>query len=159
MMAYNTSLLRTVYWTVLYAPDVVGDKGPYTPANLQDIRVRISRNVRESGPYTCPIGVAEGEFVYFTGSNAVDQADSSVPAETPAIGLIVNKPTTTSCLLLHEGEPAIFSSLTPGSIYYLSTVGTITATAPTTPGEVVQRIGVAVNATTLLLTLGEETLL
>jgi len=159
MMAYESVLTRTVYWTVLYVPDLVGDRGPYTPGNLSDIRVKLSRNVRESGPYTCDTGVAVGEFVYFSGANTIDESENTNPLTVPAIGVVVNKPTATSCFLAHEGEVDGFTGLTSGAIYYLAATGGVSTTAPTTLGNVVQRVGIAINTTTLLLTLNQETLL
>lgn len=159
MMGYDTGLFRTVYWTSLFAPDFVGDKGPYVPANLEHIRVKLSRSVQESGPFSCPSGVSEGDFVYFTGSNSVDLADSTVLTKSPAVGVVVNKPTTTSCLLAHEGKIDLFSGLTPGSLYFLGVSGAISSTAPSSVGEVVQRLGVAINVTSLLLTIFEEVIL
>ncbi|MBD3261221.1 MAG: hypothetical protein GF334_05980 [Candidatus Altiarchaeales archaeon] len=156
MMAYESVLTRTVYWTVLYAPDFVGDQGPYTPANLSDVRVKVSRHVRESGPYTCDTGVSVLEFVYFSASGTVDEADSTDTAKIPAIGVVVNKPTTTSCLIAHEGEIEGFAGLTAGSSYYLTSTGGLSSTAPSTPGEVVQRVGIATSATTLFLTPNQE---
>lgn len=42
------------------------------------------------------------------------------------------------------------SSLTPGARMYLSTTGTISSTAPTGSGNIVQCIGIALSATTVL---------
>lgn len=48
-----------------------------------------------------------------------------------------------------QGLNNLYSSLTPGSYYYLGTIGTVTITAPSTTGNVEQIIGVAVNSTTI----------
>ena len=42
------------------------------------------------------------------------------------------------------------SGLTPGAKYYLGTAGGVTAVVPTTPGFIMQEIGVALSATTIL---------
>jgi hypothetical protein len=42
------------------------------------------------------------------------------------------------------------SSLTPGARYYLGVAGAVTATAPTASGAIVQCVGIALSATTLL---------
>jgi hypothetical protein len=59
----------------------------------------------------------------------------------------------------NQGTLNVFSCLTPGSIYYLNSGGisgrTLTEYPPTNAGEVVQRIGLALNASTLLIQLGE----
>ena len=41
------------------------------------------------------------------------------------------------------------TGLTPGSVYYLSTTGAATATAPSTAGQISQEIGVAVSTTAI----------
>ncbi len=115
-----------------------------------------------TAPYTCPVGVSVNDAVYITGADAVDQADASGAATSPAVGFVRFKPTATSCIVQSDGELSGFIGLTPGAIYYLSdsAVGAITATAPTTSGSTVQPLGFARNATTLvILVLAEDTLI
>jgi hypothetical protein len=70
----------------------------------------------------------------------------------PAIGFVVAKPTATRAIVKHYGEIGGFSGLTPGATYFLDTVaGAISAVAPLLLGNIVQRIGFARNATTIVL--------
>lgn len=55
-----------------------------------------------------------------------------------------------TALVYHEGKITGLTGLTPGALHFLSAVaGATTATAPSTAGNVVQQVGVALNATTL----------
>lgn len=102
------------------------------------------------GAWTVPSGVAVGDLVYVTGSFQADEADNDSLATAPAIGVVIAKPTATTATLAYFGETAVFSGLTPGVSYFLGENGGVTATAPSTSGEVVQRVGVAVASNTLL---------
>lgn len=103
------------------------------------------------GEYTCLAGDAVGDVVYVSAANTVAKADADDAAKRPAIGVIVYKKTSTAttCKVAFMGEVDVFTSLTAGATYYLSnTAGGKTATAPT-PNA--QPIGIAKNATTLVL--------
>lgn len=55
-----------------------------------------------------------------------------------------------TALVYHEGKITGLTGLTPGALHFLSAVaGATTAIAPSTAGNVVQQVGVALNATTL----------
>jgi hypothetical protein len=108
--------------------------------------------VNVSLPYVCPVGVAVGEAVFLDSADAVDQAASTVVSDRPCIGIVRSKPTPTSCVVQYSGELSVFGGLTPAATYYLSsTAGTITATPPSASGEIVQEVGWARNATTLVI--------
>ncbi len=120
----------------------VGGGGPVAPASSVE---------SAAGAWTVPMAAAVGDLVYVTGAFTADEADASSVATSPAIGVIIAKPTPVTATLSYFGETAVFGGLTVGADYFLDTVaGGITTTAPSTPGEVVQRVGVAINATTLL---------
>ena len=58
----------------------------------------------------------------------------------------------------NTSEPPIawpFTNLTPGAAYYLSPTvpGGITSTPPSSPGQIVQKVGFAKDATTLVFNL------
>jgi hypothetical protein len=99
------------------------------------------------GLFTCGAGVALGEWVYNSAANTVAEADADDTTKRPAIGPVVAKPSTTSCLVQTGGEYTT-SGLTAGAAYYLSaaTAGTITATPP--PGNA-QLVGWAKSTTVL----------
>lgn len=55
-----------------------------------------------------------------------------------------------TALVYHEGKITGLTGLTPGALHFLSAVaGATTAIAPSTVGNVVQQVGIALNATTL----------
>lgn len=107
--------------------------------------------VSAPGAFTVPVAVVVGDLVYITGAFAADEADASAPATTPAIGVVVAKPLATTATLRYFGEAGVFAGLTPGASYFLDTTpGGITTVAPSLPGQVVQRLGVALSGTVLL---------
>lgn len=109
--------------------------------------------------YTCPATVAVRDVVYISAANTVDRADATTAATMPVVGIVTAKPTlTTADVMVGTSEVGGFVGLTAGATYYGSLVaGGITLTAPTTVGQVVQKVGQARNTTTLLVQLGERT--
>lgn len=104
------------------------------------------------GTYTCPAGVAVLDAVYLSAAGAVDQADADDVSKQPLIGIVASKPGATTAIVTYYGELGGFVGLTPGDTYYLSTTpGQITNVAPGNPGDIVQRIGFAKDATTLMV--------
>jgi hypothetical protein len=107
------------------------------------------------GAYTANVAgtnAALGDMCYITGAGTI------TPALATAIGTIaqgfctaagtVGNPAT----IAFGGSNLNVAGLTPGTEYYLSkdTAGAITATAPSTPTQVVQPVGFAITATRLL---------
>ena len=87
-------------------------------------------------------------LVYLVSGTAVARADSGSGGTMPAIGVVTSlNATALTCEVATSGIVGGFSGLTPGDIYYAHTSGTIA----TTPGTVVQAIGVAISATQLQL--------
>lgn len=112
--------------------------------------------VSAPGAYTVPAGVAVGDVVYVTGANAADQADNAAIGTARSVpGVVVAKPTPVTATVCYAGEAAVYAGLTPGTTYYLGTTGAITTVAPVASGTVARRVGVAKNANTLVVTLGE----
>lgn len=108
------------------------------------------------GDYTVPVGVAVGDVVYSTGANAAAQADQAgIATARGVLGVVTAKPTPGTATVLYAGEASVFAGLTPGATYYLGAAGAITTVAPVASGTVVRRVGVARNATTLVVGLGE----
>lgn len=100
------------------------------------------------GTFTCLSGDAAGDWVYISAANTVAKADADDTAKLPVIGVIVSKPTTTSCVVQTTGQVTL-SGLTAGAIYYLSgAAGAITAT-PVSANAV--PIGIAKSTTVLVL--------
>jgi len=101
---------------------------------------------------------ALGHFVYVTGDliagvRQVTKVDITDRATMPAIGLLVRKPTATTCLVQIFGE-ILASGLTPPARYYVGADSKITDTPPL-PGvgaeAVIQVVGAALDSGTFLV--------
>jgi hypothetical protein len=105
-----------------------------------------------TGTYTCDAGVAVNDWVYVDGAGAAQKARADAAGTGGAIGIVTAKPTGTTATVQFAGEVTL-SGLTAGSAYFLSptTAGAMTATAPSTVGQFVQRLGRAKSATVLLI--------
>lgn len=101
--------------------------------------------------FTVPAAVVVGDLVYLTGADTADRADNTSETTTPARGIVLSKPTSTTAILVTSGEVSGFSGLTPGANQFLGTAGgLIESVAALIDGNFVQRVGEAINATTLL---------
>lgn len=118
---------------------------------MADLRELIG-TVAGSQFFNCPVGVSVGSIVYVSGANTVDKALAK-KANPDAIGIVIRKPTTTTCLVISHGKAGVFSGLTPGGVYYLSadTAGEVTDTPPSGVGDKVQLLGIAINSTDLYM--------
>jgi hypothetical protein len=98
--------------------------------------------------------LAAGDLVYVTATGTVAKADASASnASKTAVGFVLTAVTNGNPATVYlEGINDSLSGLTVGSRYFLSgtTAGGITATAPSTAGHVVQLVGVAVSANSLV---------
>lgn len=138
----------------------VGPTGPVGPAGTGG----------QDGYYSCPLITGPSGFctpgavVYSSGSDSVDLADNrygpdGAPVLMPAIGVVVSNPTSTMAVVRYAGELSIFTGLTVGATYYVGEVGTMTTTVPSDTGgspppSVVQVVGFAKDATTLVVKIG-----
>lgn len=105
-----------------------------------------------TGVFSCPPSITDGYAVFLTLPDIISLADANDPANRPAIGIVLNKPNATTAEVQFYGEMDGFTGLGPGVTYFLSeTPGQITEIAPVTPGSIVQKIGVAKNANTLVI--------
>ena len=112
----------------------------------------------EEGHDRCPVRrrdespVALRDVVYISGADTVALADADDPAKVPAIGVVVAIIDPTNCRVQLQGEVGGFGGLVPNTDYYLDTAaGGITAAPPIAPGSIVQKIGRARDATTLVV--------
>jgi len=103
--------------------------------------------------YTCTVAEQVRDVVFEAASNFVRQANAGIAGNMPAVGVIISKPTPTTCILAQSGEIPGYSGLSPGAPYFVSNSvpGTITPVAPSGSGHFVQRIGYSKNGTTLRL--------
>ena len=106
-----------------------------------------------------------GQPVYIQGADTVDLALADAKATSGVIGLVSDASIDSSAVgtILTDGTitstdwTAVVgeATLTVGSVYFLSDVdaGMLTKTAPTTTGSFVTRVGTAISATTLEVTI------
>ena len=105
----------------------------------------------------CPTSVAIGDLVYVTGPLSGDllqvaKVDITQLAKMPALGIVVEKASTTECTFVSCG-PVQMSGLIPNARYYAGLDGRPTSTPPTAAlaGRPIffQVIGVALEAGTM----------
>jgi hypothetical protein len=90
----------------------------------------------------------------YTGSKlTVAKADPSDSSKVPAIGVIISKSDSTNCIVQWMEKVNIYTGLTAGRVYFLNTNGRHTLTPPHGGIKYVQKLGVAVDETTLLISL------
>jgi len=105
----------------------------------------------------CLAGDAVGNAVAVTGppvAGVKQVATVDVGAGTSALGVIVDKPTATRCVVQTSGEVGGYSGLTPGQVYWVASTGAPGAPPAPSVGKPVvylQALGVAVSADTLYL--------
>lgn len=103
----------------------------------------------------CLSSVGVGDIVCVQSANTVMPTTALGPR--PAVGIVQEKPTPTTAVVVLSGRTKpIFTGLIPGTEYFLSTSGSLTATKPTTVGSFIQLIGTAQNATTLLVNIDQS---
>jgi hypothetical protein len=103
--------------------------------------------------YSCTVAEQVRDVVFEAAANFVRQANASVAGNMPAVGIVISKPTPTTCILAQSGEIPGYSGLSPGTPYFVSNSvpGAITSVAPSSSGHFVQRVGYAKNGTTFRL--------
>jgi len=109
------------------------------------------------GLYNCPLGVAVGDVVQIdTVADTVKFASNAAGANFgPALSVVYNKPTGTTCYISKDVIIGGFAALTPGTQYFLGVDGAITATPVTAAGTISQSVGYVKNATTFAFSFGE----
>jgi hypothetical protein len=121
-------------------------------------------------PYTAIAGDYGGMALYYNGANTVALAQSNAASTSNVVGLARNDTANAyvflgKCQLSTQTagrsnawgnalESGATGGLQSGKPYYLSAsaAGKLTATAPSTSGQYVVRVGVALNTTTMLVT-------
>jgi len=107
--------------------------------------------------WNCPATVAVRDVVYQTGASSVDKAKADSTSTMPAVGVVISKPTATTCIINRSGEIGGFAGALTADLYYYvdpSTAGAITNTPPNTSGNVVQQVGYAKTTSILVVQLG-----
>jgi len=99
------------------------------------------------------------DLVYQDGADAVSRTDPLDGAKMPAVGIIIQKISDTRAVVQYDGEVAT-TGLSPGARYFVGAAGTPATSPPAGPARrYAQEIGVALNATTLLLRVHKPTIM
>jgi hypothetical protein len=105
---------------------------------------------------TAAEALAAGDFVYFNGSGGVLKADATAIAKQARGYVLTAVLNAAEATVYFDDSNTSLTGLTPGATYYLSVAsGTITTTAPTASGQIVQEIGFASSATNLRVNIQE----
>lgn len=148
-------IARCTSSAVSILPVANGGTGTSSPSLVAGTNVSISgtwpnqtvTSSAGSGPLTISgTGMTTGN-VYYVVSGGLTAAKADVSTTVPAVCYATS---ATACQI---NGTVTTTGLTAGAIYYVSdaTAGALTATAPTTSGHFVQRFGVALSTTVLLL--------
>lgn len=105
----------------------------------------------------CDAGVTVGDAVGYSAADHFSQANAASGSVQTAVGICVQKPTSTSCRVRIAGKVEGLSGLTAGAIHYLSAAspGALVTTPPSSSGDIVQAIGFAANTTDIWVDAGE----
>lgn len=114
-----------------------------------------------AGTYDTSGVVTATDVVFKNATNdEVARADNGSITTGPALGVVSAIPGPGVATVVFAGEVAGFVGLVAGTIYYVGSAGALTTTPPSppgTPGEYVQQVGIAKNATTLAVGLRQHT--
>lgn len=106
----------------------------------------------------CPAELNAGDVVYISGdkignSFQVDKVDITSFIKMPVAGIISQKLTSTTAVVMCSGElTGVFNALTPGATYYVDINGEISTAAPGSPTvgiRFVQAVAYALSSDTL----------
>lgn len=96
--------------------------------------------------------LTDGDFVNIwddAGTTKVRKADNTTNTKK-ADGFVLSAVTSGGNAVVYtEGDNNKLTGLTIGTKYFLGTIGSASATAPTTSGSIIQPLGVVKNATTI----------
>ena len=142
---------------------------PHSPSHLRVVIDRLRRSVSVVTGTVMPTGwaangaITEGDALYVQADSTLDPADASAIATARVVGFARATSSAGAAVTIQTSGTVEYSgwSLTPDTIYYLDTAtpGNITSTAPTTVGQAVTVVGIAVSATELALLLNPPILL
>ena len=130
-----------------------GDAGKIVALNSSGLIDDTMLNVgNPSQSMTAGESLTAGDFVYIntSDSNKIYKADADAVGKK-AIGYVSASASTDAAVTVYfEGINTNLSGLTVGSDYFLSaTAGGVTATQPSTAGQIVQYIGTAITTTAI----------
>jgi len=95
--------------------------------------------------------IASGDFINIWNSSGakVRKADATVSGKEAHGFVLVGVGSAASATVYFEGTNTAVTGQTPGVVYLSATAGLATSTAPSSTGNVVQRIGFATSATSI----------
>ena len=145
-------------WTGLTGSQ--GTTGPTGPTGNQGVTGPTGPAASGDFPvFTCDSGVALRDAVYVDSGGVIQKASADTVATTPCVGIVSVKPTPTTCIIEHTGVVDGFSGLTPNNLLYLAaTAGGVTHTAPSGSADVIQRLGLAMTASRMLVSVDLTTI-
>ena len=134
---------------------------PRTPSHMRVVIDRLRRQAASASGVIFPgtgiatVAISAGEVVYAPSAGNLDLAIASGLSTSQVVGLAKENASIGDMVVIQTTGVIENTSwaLTTNTIYYLdpSTAGGITDTAPTTTGQTVVPIGIAVSATELKL--------
>lgn len=105
---------------------------------------------------TAAEALAAGDFVYFNSSGGVLKADATAIAKQARGYVLTAVLNAAEATVYFDDSNTSLTGLTAGATYYLSAAaGTVTTTAPTASGQIVQEIGFASSTTNLRVNIQE----
>jgi hypothetical protein len=111
--------------------------------------------------YMCPVGVNVRDVVYQTGAGTADTADCTGPIpKGPSIGVVIEKPTPTTCYVVQQGRIPGFPPATfiPKETLFMGILGSMSrgALLPGVPGTIIQEVGYAKSDTEVMVNLDRD---
>jgi len=108
--------------------------------------------------YICPPALPLRAVVYQTGPGTVDVADCNGPVPNgPAIGVVLSKPTGTSCYVVQQGLVPGFppASFVPKTMLFMGAAGALVPSValPLAVGTMIQGVGYAKTDTDIMVSL------
>ena len=111
----------------------------------------------DTGAVTASENLSAGDFVNIWNSTGakVRKADATTAGKRAHGFVLASVTSGNTATVYFEGTNTAVTGQTPGEVFLSTTAGLSTATAPSSPGNVVQRIGFAISATAINFQAGE----
>lgn len=118
---------------------------------------QIKTDSLEISEVNCSATEQVNDAIFISGNNTVSQASASNIVSAKGVGFIKSKQGATKCTIVYGGLLSGFAGLIANKQYFLDiTAGQITGTPPTGPGQVVVKVGIGWNSTTLMIDVDKD---